>query len=85
MIEKIKNWKILYRDKDIIKKTLLPKVLILGTDVGLVVNVSCIGKLTAVTDEQLLGWNIYSVVRMMFDEYELIDLYRMKKGKYCML
>ena len=79
MIEKIKSWKIIYVCKG---KTKQHIVAIQVRD-GLIYDYH--GTILGFTKEQILGWNIYSVLRTMFNEYKIIRIYRMKEGKYVKL
>lgn len=70
MIEKIRKWKIVLDD--------FPIVLI-NNEAGLVK--------TVVADDRkefdsLKGWNMYSVVRSLFIDYNVIEFYREKDGQW---
>ena len=79
MIEKIKNWKIIYVCKGKIRQ----QIVVVQVRDGLVYDYH--GIIFGFKSKQILGWNIYSVIRMFFDEYEVIELYRMKKDEYIKL
>ena len=79
MIEKIKSWRIIYACKGKIKR----HIVAIQVRDGLVYDYH--GAILGFTKEQICGWNIYSMLRTMFNEYKIISMYRMKEGKYIKL
>lgn len=79
MIEKIKNWKIIYMRKDKTRQ----RIVVVQVRDGLVYDYH--GVILGFTKKQIIGWNIYSILRTFFNEYEIVDMYRMKKDEYVKL
>lgn len=77
MIEKIRFWKITYRAKN------KNKTIVIQVRDGLIYDYY--GEMIGFKKKQILGWNICSVLRTMFNEYRIIEMYRMKDGKYTKL